>query len=158
MPECGQVQATLGVAIAKMQLAQRDALEVFACMSPRMIRDAERSAWGWKLVEAHLALEIADYQLTEAGAMIHPDGARYPRKLTEELAEFEASEEGASQCAESIPSANRKLVSELWTALKLAVQHLDGGYPGLQDLESSIEAALLKAEQFLGDPTKGQDV
>jgi hypothetical protein len=110
MPEGGQVEAALGVAIAKMQLAQLAALEVFECMFPHMIRDKERSEWLQKLTGAHLALEIADYQLSKAGAMIHPDGARYPRTLTKALAEFEASGSGSQ---DQLHAAAPKLLGAL---------------------------------------------
>jgi hypothetical protein len=56
------------------------------------------------------------------------------------------------------PTAETKLVSEMWVALKLAISHLDGAYSGLEDLERSLESTILKADQFLasGDP-KSED-
>lgn len=129
--ECGKMQSLFGVAVGKLQLAQRDILEVMEHMYPGFIIDEQRSEWLRKLMGADIAIMDAKQKVEDAAAEIHPDGKRPP-----------AHPEVSEQSSQDQPTAceNCRTCRLLLKELALAIR------------VGNWDVTIQKVDQFLADP------
>lgn len=141
----GKIQSILGMAVAKMELAKRDALEVMEHIYPQMIPDPLRSDWLRKLWGAHTALLFADHLVDDVAAMLDLNGQHFPN-----FPEHPEVSEQSTHDRPALCKPYRLMLKEVLLTLKLA--RTGSKAEGLMGLFKQIDDTISKADQFLADP------